>query len=134
MDRVLVAVDDSAESREAMHYALDQFPDADLRVIHVPEVKNPGTDPNDDSATAAQREGEELLSEMEALAAEHDRHVETDLVFGNVGKTILSEAEEYDADGIVVGSTGRTGARRVLLGSVAEMVVRRADCPVTVAR
>jgi len=43
-------------------------------------------------------------------------------------------AEESDVDHIVIGSHGRSGVSRILLGSVAESVVRRADMPVTVVR
>jgi nucleotide-binding universal stress UspA family protein len=43
-------------------------------------------------------------------------------------------AEDHDVDGIVMGSHGRSGISRVLLGSVAETAVRRAPCPVTIVR
>lgn len=47
---------------------------------------------------------------------------------------ILAEAEESSADLIVMGTHGRTGLGRLLMGSVAEQVVRRASCPVLTVR
>jgi nucleotide-binding universal stress UspA family protein len=49
-------------------------------------------------------------------------------------RAIVDYAEEHDVAHTVVGSHGRTGVTRVLLGSVAENVMRRAPCPVTVVR
>jgi nucleotide-binding universal stress UspA family protein len=53
---------------------------------------------------------------------------------GGPAETIAKVASEWGADLIVIGSHGRTGVRRVLLGSVAEGVVRSAPCPVLIAR
>lgn len=52
----------------------------------------------------------------------------------NAAPTILEYAEEHDADMIVMGSHGRRGFRRLLLGSVTEEVVRISPCPVLVVR
>jgi nucleotide-binding universal stress UspA family protein len=51
-----------------------------------------------------------------------------------VGEIILEEAEKIGADLIVMGSHGRTGVKRLLLGSVAEHVLRHANCPVVTVR
>jgi universal stress protein A len=51
---------------------------------------------------------------------------------GSVSTGILRAAVEYDADLIVMGSHGRSGPSRLLLGSVAEAVMRKASCPVLV--
>ena len=52
------------------------------------------------------------------------------LLIGAPETEILTFAEDTDADLIVIGSHGRTGLARVLLGSIAEGIVRRAKCPV----
>lgn len=52
------------------------------------------------------------------------------LVMGNPADEIVRLAEEENADLIVMATHGRTGIGRVLMGSVAEAVVRRAKCPV----
>jgi nucleotide-binding universal stress UspA family protein len=56
------------------------------------------------------------------------------LGYGEPGSTILAVAEEIGADLIVMGTHGRTGLRRLLMGSVAEHVVRHASCPVLTVR
>ena len=52
------------------------------------------------------------------------------VVDSNVAGEILRVAEDRNCDLIVMGSHGRTGLKRVLLGSIAELVLRRATCPV----
>jgi nucleotide-binding universal stress UspA family protein len=61
-----------------------------------------------------------------------DLHVT--VLIGNPGHCIVSFAAEQGADLIVIPSHGRTGLARMLLGSVAERVVRLAHCPVLVLR
>jgi nucleotide-binding universal stress UspA family protein len=56
------------------------------------------------------------------------------VVFGNPSPTIVRIADEEDLDLIVMGTHGRSGFRRLLLGSVAEAVVRSAPCPVLTIR
>jgi nucleotide-binding universal stress UspA family protein len=53
---------------------------------------------------------------------------------GKPEREVVAFAEEHDVDHIVIGSHGREGVSRVLLGSVAEKIVRRAPVPVTVVR
>lgn len=52
----------------------------------------------------------------------------------NIAASIIAYADEGKFDQIVMGSTGRTGVARLLLGSVASEVVAKAHCPVTVVR
>ncbi|MCU1426635.1 MAG: universal stress protein UspA-like protein [Actinomycetia bacterium] len=58
--------------------------------------------------------------------------VQKRMELGDVATTICRVAEELPADAIVMGSHGRTGLKRMLLGSVSEHVVRHAPCPVLV--
>ena len=55
-------------------------------------------------------------------------------LFGAPARTLLNYAKEHDVDIIVMGTHGRTGLSRLLMGSVAEEVVRRADCPVVTVK
>lgn len=57
-------------------------------------------------------------------------HVEHRIVTGDPADEIVRVAEEEHVDMIVMGTHGRTGLSRMLMGSVAEAVVRRAKCPV----
>lgn len=60
--------------------------------------------------------------------------VEYRLEYGEPGTVILAVAQEINADLIVMATHGRTGLRRLLMGSVAEHIVRRAPCPVLTLR
>ena len=75
------------------------------------------------------REG---LHRLQRLAG--DVWVDTDVRFGHPVETILSVAEEVGADLIVLGTHGRKGVTRWLLGSVAEAVLRRSEVPVMTVR
>ena len=61
-------------------------------------------------------------------------HVEHRLEEGDAAKRILEVAQEIQAGLIVMGTHGRTGLGRLLLGSVAEHVLRKATCPVLTVR
>jgi len=134
---VLVPVDDSDPARTALEYAVSQTPDAEITALHV-------IDPYETSVSSwlggaefpqkLEEEGTELLADLEALAADHGVEIETDTVVGKPAQEITSYVETEDVDQVVIGSHGRTGSSRVLLGSVAETVVRRAPVPVTVVR
>lgn len=73
-------------------------------------------------------------SQAEATAKEYDRAVETEPIFGQPAKAVVSYVDERDGDRIVVGSGGKSGPTRGLLGSVAETVTRRASGPATIVR
>jgi nucleotide-binding universal stress UspA family protein len=87
----------------------------------------------------------EIIGELERTAraelerlAEHARssgvHADVRAVVGPHDGEILRAAEELEADLVIMGTHGRTGLRHVILGSVAERVVRRAPCPVLTVR
>jgi len=63
-----------------------------------------------------------------------DRPVDTRIEVGSPARVIVDVAEEGPFDHVVIGSHGREGVSRILLGSVAEGVARRSPVPVTVAR
>jgi nucleotide-binding universal stress UspA family protein len=84
----------------------------------------------------------EMLTEMQKLLdraraeveASGSLRVETKLLQGIVASEIVTLAEQDGFDLIVMGTHGRTGIQHALLGSVAEKVLRRAHCPVLIAR
>jgi nucleotide-binding universal stress UspA family protein len=59
---------------------------------------------------------------------------ETEILKGGVAKRIVAHANDWNADLIVCGDTGRTGLKRIALGSVAETVVKGSDIPVLVVK
>ena len=59
---------------------------------------------------------------------------ESSIVWGHAAEEICRFAQEHNVDLIVIGSHGRTGIRRALLGSVSHAVANQAPCPVTIVR
>lgn len=136
---VVVGVDGSERSRKALAYALERFPEATVTAVTVVDAvgaAGSGTgEYADGSRFEVQRDlAEGVLDRASEAAAEYDRDIDTSLRVGSASREILAAADEVGADHVVVGSRGRTGLSRVLLGSVAESVVRRARVPVTVVR
>ena len=76
----------------------------------------------------------ELASALEEDANDPSVSVEPVLHPGPPAETIVWYAREHDCDLIVMGTHGRTALKHLLLGSVAEKVVRRAHCPVMTVR
>lgn len=132
-ERILVPIDDSDRSTEAMEFAFDGNPDATFVALHVHEpVYGEGfawRERDDDDADV-----EQLFAHAENLAEKHGVALETVSSEGKPSDEIVEYAEENPVDSIVMGSHGRSGASRVLLGSVAETVTRRSPVPVTVVR
>jgi universal stress protein A len=141
-EKILYATDFSPASDAALSFASSLASDsgAVLHIVHV------GVSHADAFATTAPY-GYAISEDVE-LRERHDR--ESKLVHvlpsvagvvckhhnleGNPAEEVLRFAEEEGVDLIVVGSHGRTGLSRMLMGSVAEEIVRRADCPVLVVK
>jgi nucleotide-binding universal stress UspA family protein len=138
MDSVLVPVDGSPQAEEAIDHADSAFPDAEITLIHVIDPTDAGYDPesvvpgySESWYTSRKEHAEELFEEA---GERTDRTFETATEVGRPARTIVEYADENDIDHIVMGSHGRSGVARILLGSVAETVVRRSPIPVTVVR
>ena len=136
---VLVAVDRSDPAREALEYAVAQHPGADLTLLHVIDLSGSmygeyAHVSGDALVESRREEASALFEELRELTADHEGRVETDTVVGQPAQRIVSYAEEEGVDHVIVGSHGRSGVSRVLLGSVAELVARRATVPVTIVR
>lgn len=140
--QVLVPVDDSDRSKEALAFAVENYPDATITALH---VVDPGSFPAggfesgvttdiEQLRDTKEKHAEELLETLREHAADLGADIETATDTGKPARTIVEYADDNDVDLVVVGSHGRTGASRVLLGSVAETVVRRSSVPVTVVR
>lgn len=74
------------------------------------------------------------LALAQALCERNGVTCEVEIVQGGVAKRIVATAEEWKADMIVIGDTGRTGLKRIALGSVAETVVKGSPTPVLVVK
>jgi universal stress protein A len=143
--RVLVPIDFSPSSRAALEYGtfLAGKLGAELIVLHVwepPGYVGPDTlallpvaagQPGWDQTRAeVMREVELFLGKASARPASLRVRVEA----GEPSDAILLAAKDGGADLIVMGTHGRTGLSRLLIGSVAEAVLRRATCPVLTIR
>jgi nucleotide-binding universal stress UspA family protein len=79
-------------------------------------------------------ESEKHLAEAESIAKREKITIEKVIREGNPAEEILREAEAKSINLIVIGSKGLTGARRVIVGSTAEEVLRWSSCPVLIVR
>lgn len=138
-DQVLVAYDDSEASRAALEHALTEFPEASVTVVTVVDPTEAAYLTGDEYVIGgtewhkqATQTAENYLEQAAEIAGETP--IETARLTGRPSREIIEYTTEHDIDHIVLGSRGRTGLRRVLLGSVAESVLRRAPVPVTVVR
>jgi len=133
---VVVPVDFSEASLAAVDAALELVTDAThLRVINVLPVlepAEPGVIWNTIDNESRSRHAEQAMRERLDDAKYTGIHI--DITFGDAGHEIADFAEQVGADLIVVPSHGRTGLSRMLIGSVAEKVVRLAHCPVLVLK
>ncbi len=132
---ILHPTDFSALSEHAFHLACSLARDHGSRliVLHVAELPVVGfggamTPPPQGDWTALQQRLRQLQAPDMQVAVEHR------LEQGNPGAEILRVAEETGCDLIVLASHGRTGLARLLMGSVADHVVRQARCPVLVVK
>jgi nucleotide-binding universal stress UspA family protein len=139
--KILLAVDDSKFSDAALEAVIAQIPPqgTEVLVLHVVEPITLSSPPQMSSSYAPEleirvKEGQELVErEVQKLrAAGFKTHgaVET----GDIRGKILDAAPVLGADLIVLGSHGRKGVQRFLLGSVAENVARHAQCSVEIVR
>ena len=140
--RILVPTDGSPQAREALDYAMAEFPDATfiaITVLNPADMSMGGTEMGMASYAyqwmeAEEERAEERFEELRSLAADRGVALEGETVLGLPARAIIEYAEENEIDQVVMGSHGRDGVSRILLGSVAETVVRRSPCPVTVVR
>lgn len=130
--RILCPVDFSSHSSAAIQYAsyLASAMDARIYFLHVEEAI-PAFDEGFSGYTASISDLDADEGELLKIApTEPGIDYEHYSLVGHAAETILEFAKTHDIDMIVMGTHGRTGVVRLVLGSVAEMVVRRADCPV----
>lgn len=135
-ETVLFPTDGSETATEAATHAIDMATrhDATLVVLYVVDhhrvsqmAPKLGTE---HIKRTLQQEGERIVQEVATTAREADIETTTTIREGSPGEVITSYADEIDADAIVMGTNGRTGIDRLLLGSVAERVIQSAPLPV----
>jgi nucleotide-binding universal stress UspA family protein len=137
--RVLVALDGSAAGETVMRFLMEIAGPLDMTVmlLHVLEPITPsvadGTVMIDD-VDARRREAEEYLAPISAMLRSQGADTTWAIRHGRAADEILAAANENRADLIAMATHGRTGLGRLLFGSVAEAVLRRAPVPVFMIR
>jgi nucleotide-binding universal stress UspA family protein len=144
--RVLVAIDGSRYSDAAVRSVAERghSPASEVKVLHViagglPVPSEVGVwgfgPPSLFEVTEEQRQAaKELVTEASDVLRTARWKVSTSVEEGDPKSVILDLAEEWNPDLIVVGSHGRKGLDRFLLGSVSEAVARHARCSVEIVR
>jgi len=143
--RILVPIDGSETSdlalKEAIKLAKEQH--AALRLVNVVDLTLVYTDAAApyvyEYQNALQAAGEKIVADGAAVVREagvqfDTRSIVIDVVGQHIADAIEEEAQRWQADLIVIGTHGRRGVRRLLLGSIAEGVARVASKPVLLIR
>jgi nucleotide-binding universal stress UspA family protein len=139
--RILVPLDFSTNSELALDYAYGMARkfNADLHLVHVCEVPSMMTGSMDAYAIAytgwSQQMGEQAERELEKLRPRlRGVNVSTEVLFGTPARAIVTCAGVNSVDLIVMGTHGHGAMMHMVMGNVAERVVRTADCPVLTVR
>ncbi len=139
-DRILVPTDGSEEMRCVLAHAgeLAEAHGAELHVVYVINSSTYASLPMETSwegvSDMLEDEGESALEDARRVMKGYDVSLTTHLLEGPPSKEIVRYAELDDFDLIVMGTHGRGGIDRLLLGSVAERVVRASTVPVLTVR
>jgi len=143
MNTILVPTDFSADAEKALNFAHDlaKISNSEIRLLHV--VEYPGIESFHAGGETNLTDGmdkvfmmqllRKVKTDIRALAEDpkySDITVHYNVMVGHPWKSISKEIADSNADIVVIGSKGATGAEEVLLGSTAEKVVRFAHCPV----
>ncbi|GAB7095338.1 universal stress protein [Halolamina litorea] len=138
VERVLVPMDDSDLAEQALRYALETHPDAEIVVLHIVGEPSPmmggavGLALEGDIETAAKEHASEVLDRAREIGDSYGIDVETEVAWGSPAKLIVKRAADFDT--VVIGSHGGSIAERIFVGNVARTVFRRSPVPVTVVR
>eukprot|EP00253_Pinus_taeda_P000147 PITA_00147 len=144
---VLVAIDESEESVNALHWALNNVLTSQDRIILIHAQRPPN------SLFAARRPGfmvpadvlktfendvkkstEKILAEATEICKAKNLTVETEAYTGDAREVICNAAQTYNPDMLVIGSHGYGALKRVVLGSVSDYCVHYVQCPVVVVK
>lgn len=143
ISKILVAIDGSKMSLKAAEYGIEfaKKYNSKLLVLHVIHIHAAGLMYTTESAfkqfiEKSKKESEEWFGTIREGAKKQGVKITTETVeeMYSIPGAIIRRAEEENADVIIVGGTGKSGFKQLLLGSVATDVVRYAQCPVFVIK
>jgi nucleotide-binding universal stress UspA family protein len=142
--RILVAVDGSKSAMDAADYAIDMAKkfNAQLTTLTVSHISLSSyglaslPDAIKQSKEKHALESKQWFDRVSQNAKQNDVQIKTELIDSqmSVDGTIVEYAESHGIDLIILGTKGRSGIKKLLLGSVATAVVKYATCPVMVVK
>jgi len=137
--KILLAIDDSKFSAAAVKavIARHKLPGLEVRVLHAAEPPTLFTAPEMAEYIPPKESAEEakaLVAKAAAALRSAGVNVTTAVVQGDAKSVILDDAKAWGADLIVLGSHGRKGLERFMVGSVSAAVLRHAHCSVEIVR
>lgn len=134
--RIIVATDGSRYSKAAAEKAIDfaKSYGGEIKAVSVVDVPPEFYAEAPDAVEDMVEKMKGFVGDIKALAESSGVKAEGFVGEGDAYRVITDLAEKEEADVIIVGSHGRTGMKRLLMGSVAEKIIGYAPCPVLVAR
>ncbi len=140
LDRILVPTDFSTFSSPALNYgcAIAARFNAELHLLHVvpdpamlvPEAAAFSVESMEAQAEVMRMDSMNSLNKLPADGWSNEKPIVREVRVGPAFMEIIDYAREMDIDLIVIGTHGRSGLMHVLMGSVAERIVRKSPCPV----
>ncbi len=133
---ILLAIDGSRSSEKAAEKAIDLAKDygGEIKAISVVDVTDEFMAQAPEEVEALVKKSKGIVEDVSGRAASEGIKAEGIVREGEADKVITDIAKEQKTDIIVMGSHGRTGLGRFLMGSVAEKVIGRSPCPVLIVR
>ncbi len=139
--KILIATDGSETANEAADFGIEMVgcSGAKIYAVHVIDTVPYRSVPLDQIWSKEvledhEKTGYEATSYVERIAKAAGAEVESRILKGNPAEKIVSFAEDNNMDMIIVGSLGKGGYDRLILGSVSEKVIRHAKVPVLIVR
>ena len=137
-NKILIPTDGSEYTKEAIKKGLElaKVLDAEVTALYVVDQTSFINFPMDSTIVSVysllEKEGKDAVEFVKSEGAKLGLSVNVKIEEGSPPRKILETSKQYDL--IVMGTLGRTGVSKLLLGSVAEKIVRFAECPVLVVR
>jgi nucleotide-binding universal stress UspA family protein len=136
--KIMACTDGSETANKALNIAaqLAKVRGSELTILHVIDSDVSREEPIYDEYGGKQRKAKSILKDAEEIVSQvgGDIKVNSRIAVGPVSAEIVRIAEDEGFGALIIGSTGASRIKRMLLGSVADDVVHYAHCPVTVVR
>lgn len=136
--KILCPTDFSPSSEYAMQYALSiaERHGATVELLHITEPSTYANDALQEDDKLSETFKEHLYNRLHdiSLSADSTVPIKTNVITGIAYAEIVNRAKTWPADLIVIGTHGRTGMKHMLIGSVAEKIIRISSCPVCTVR